>query len=59
MKFTYSFFENINTVKFADILESMGIKILATPMIGVHTFMFITDSGTPEQIELAKQQAHW
>lgn len=59
MKFIYSFSEGINTVKFADILESMGIKILATPMIGVNTFMFCTDNGTPEQIELAKQQAHW
>lgn len=57
MKFTLGLNENINTIELAKVLESMNIKILATPMTGINTFLFITNCGTQEQIEYAKQQA--
>lgn len=60
MKFEYSFYENINTIKFAEILKNeYSINIISTPMIGYNRFLFITDCGTMAQIEEAKARAKW
>lgn len=60
MRFYYSFYENINTVKFVNILKNeFNINVLDTPMVGVNTFLFITDCGTMTQIEEAKAKARF
>lgn len=60
MRFYYSYCENIDTVKFVDILKNeFNINILNTPMINPVTFLFITDGGTMAQIEEAKAKAKW